>query len=113
MAIEQTKSADKKVRITATVDFDTQMAMTAWSDRLGISTNDFLRDALVYYIKYCNKDFDIPDLLTQRTNQIIDGMNVLSSDVQSAIKIIVAGFDSITALARGDNYLLEPDDGEL
>jgi hypothetical protein len=100
-------------RITTTIDFDMYSSMLAWADRLDISENQFCKDAITFYIRYCNKDFDIPDLLIQRINQVIDGMNVLSSNVQASTDIIIAGFDSITELARGDNYLLEADDGEL
>jgi hypothetical protein len=100
-------------RITAVVDPDTAHNVGYWAKKHGISTNQFLRDALEFYIRYQHKDFDIPDLLIQRVNQVVDGMSVLSSNVQTSIDVMTAGFDSITALARGENYLLEPDDGEL
>jgi hypothetical protein len=107
------KETKKATRVSTTLDFDTHSALAAWSQKLGITQNDFLKDAVVYYNKYCNKDFDIPDLLTQRMNQVVDGMNVLSSNLQAVMDTMNIGFDSIVSLARGDNYLLEPDDGKL
>ncbi len=55
----------------------------------------------------------MPTPKIQRLNQLADTISVLSLSIQSLEKIITSGFDSLISLTRGDNYLLEDDDGEL
>ena len=64
-------------------------------------------------IAYENKDYDLPDLEQARLNQLIDNMAVLSSNIHSLENVITSGFDSLLGLVKGDNYLLEHEDGEI
>lgn len=100
-------------RFTASVDDETYQNVTYWAKKNGISVNELLRDAIAMYIARQNKDYDLPVLEVQRLNQLIDSMTVLSSNVKSLEKVTVSGFDSLISLTRGNNYLLEPEDGEL
>lgn len=111
-----TSSKDKntnKRRFTAMVDEDLYQSVVYWSKKKEISINDFLREALNLLIAHQNKDYDLPSLEIQRLNQLIDNMHVLSENVNSLEKITVSGFDSLLSLTRGDNYLLDEEDGEL
>lgn len=107
-----TTDSDKR-RFTATVDKQTYLNVVYWAKKTGVSLNDFFRDALAHYISFQNKDYDLPSLEIQRLNQLIDSMAVLSSNINSLEKVVVSGFDSLISLTRGDNYLLDEDDGEI
>ena len=102
-----------KYRFTASVDEDTYERVRYWASKSSLSINEWLREAIELYIRYLNKDYDLPVLEIQRLNQLIDSISVLSSNVGSLEKVIVSGFDSLISLTRGDNYLLDEDDGEL
>lgn len=100
-------------RVTATVTMDTFMRLQYWADKKGISINQYLNDAIDMAIAYENKDYPLPTLEQARLNQLIDGMAVLSSNVKSIEGVVVSGFDSLLNLTRGDNFLLEHEDGEI
>ena len=102
-----------RYRFTARVDEETKESLHYWAKKKGQTINDFLRDAISFYIAYQNKDYDLPTLEIQRLNQVVDAMAVLSSNVSSLEKIVVSGFDSLISLTRGDNMYLDDDDGEL
>lgn len=84
-----------------------------WSDLNQMEINSYILEALELKIKYENKDYDLPTLEIQRLNQLIDAIHVLSSNQQSMEHIITSGFDSLLGLTRGDNYLLEDEDGDV
>jgi len=48
-----------------------------------------------------------------RLNQLIDVVHILASNQKSLEQVVTEGFDSLLGLVRGDNYLLENDDGEI
>ena len=108
-----TTSVKKTTRITATVDIDTYERMKYWAQAHGVSVNDYLRDAIDLKIAHENKDFQVPSLLVNRMNQTIDGMAVLSSNVKALERIVTSGFNSLLGLTRGENYLMEDDNGEV
>ena len=104
---------NRKNRFTASVEKGTYERVRYWASKGSLSINEWLREAIELYIRYLNKDYDLPVLEIQRLNQLIDSISVLSSNVGSLEKVIVSGFDSLISLTRGDNYLLDEDDGEL
>ena len=106
-------SIDKNYRFTATVDDKTYEHVKYWAEKKQISVNELLREAINAYIANANKDYDLPALEIQRLNQLIDGLQVLSSNISSLEKVTVSGFDSLISLTRGDNYLLDNDDGDI
>jgi len=100
-------------RVTATLDDDTFERLKYWADKKELSVNEYLRDAVNQAIRFENKDYDLPELEIQRLNQLVDTMVVLSQNVKSLEDITVSGFDSLLSLTRGDNYLLEEEDGDI
>ena len=108
-----TKQPEPCRRVTARVDEETFQRMTYWAKHNNISVNQLVRDAVDLYIARQNKDYDLPSLEIQRLNQLIDSIAVLSSNVNSLERVTVSGFDSLIVLTKGDNYLLDDDDGEL
>lgn len=84
-----------------------------WAGKKGISINELLRDAISLYIAHENKDYDLPALEIQRLNRLISSISVLSTNIGSLEKVVVSGFNSLIELTRGDNYLLDDDDGDI
>jgi hypothetical protein len=105
-------SPDSK-RVTATVDAKTFERIQFWADSKNISINQFLNDAIDLAINYENKNYPMTTLEQARLAQLVDGMASLSSNVKSLEKVVTSGFESLLGLTRGDNYLLEHDDGIL
>lgn len=104
---------DTNHRITATITEDDFQKLSYWSKRNGVSINEYLKEAVEEKIKRENGDYDLPTLEQQRLNQLIDVTTVLSSNIQSLEQIVTSGFDSLIGLTRGDNYLLENEDGDI
>lgn len=100
-------------RVTVTVNDDTLKQMQYYANKKNISINQFLNDAIDTAIAWENKDYPIPTLEQARLNQLIDQMAIMSSNMSSLEKVVTSGFDSLLGLTRGDNYLLEHEDGEL
>lgn len=101
-------------RVTATLESDTYERLVYWSEKKGISINQFMADAIVRAIAWENQDYPLPTLEQARLNQLIDQIAALSSNVKSMEGVIVSGLDSLLGLTRGDNYLLDhQEDGEL
>ena len=100
-------------RVTTTISDDQFERLKYWSEKHQISINAYIADAIDKMIRYENKDYDLPTLEIQRLNQLIDAVTVNSSNIQSLERVVVSGFDSLLGLTRGDNYLLEEEDGEI
>lgn len=84
-----------------------------WSDRRGVSINEYATEALEAAIRRENGDYDLPTLEIARLNQLVDEMRALSTNAANLERVITQGFESLIGLTRGDNYLLDPEDGEL
>lgn len=100
-------------RVTTTLSEAEFKTLEFWAEKKGVSINEYLKDALQLAIRWENKDYDLPTLEIQRLNQMLDVITVLSSNVQSLESVVVSGFDSLLGLTRGDNYLLEQEDGDV
>lgn len=99
--------------MTCTLSNDKYEQLKYWAERNGVSINEYLNEAIERSIKYENQDYDLPLLEVKRLNQLVDCITVLSSDIHSLEGVVVSGFDSLLGLTRGDNYLLEQEDGEI
>lgn len=105
--------AKDKHRIVARVSNDLYKQIQYWAARNEMSENEYFVEAMEMMIRKENQDYDLPTLEVQRLNQLVDVVTVLSSNVQSLESVVTSGFDSLLGLTRGDNYLLEDEDGEL
>ena len=105
--------ADKTKRLTIRLSEDDYERVKYWATQKQCSVNEYVQDALVTQIKRENYDYDIPDVQIARLNQLIDVVLSLSSNVKSLEQVTTSGFDSLLGLTRGDNYLLEHEDGEI
>ena len=100
-------------RVTTTLTESDFKQLEFWAKKHGISINDYIKDAIALMIRWENKDYDLPTLEIQRLNQLVDAMAVMSANVHSLEQVITSGFDSLLGLTRGDNYLLEHEDGDI
>ena len=107
----ETKKSTHRVTVTLTEEKFKQLQY--WADRNGVSINEYLGESIDRSIRYENGDYDLPTLEINRLNQLVDTITALSSNVHSLEDVVTAGFDSLLNLTRGDNYLLETEDGEL
>lgn len=102
-----------KHRVTVTIDDDMYEKLKYWATRNECSINEYLNFAIEQTIAMENGDYDLPKAEILRLNQLIEIISVLSSDVKSLENVTIHGFDSLLNLTRGDNYLLEEEDGEI
>ena len=84
-----------------------------WAQKNDMSINEFVPVLLEQYIDIYNGDYQLPSLEVQRLNQLIESQAVLSRNVSALESIVINGFDSLLSLTKGDNYLMEQEDGEL
>lgn len=111
--IENKESEKNTKRITATVPNDMFMKLQYWAGKKGISINQYLTEALESAIAYENQDYPLPTLEQARLNQLVDKMEAMTSAFYALRSVVTSGFDSLLTLTKGDNYLLNPEDGEL
>ncbi|MGW5928802.1 hypothetical protein ACWF2L_21515 [Streptomyces anulatus] len=85
-----------------------------WADKRGFSSvNEYVAEAVVDKIRRENLDYDLPTLEIARLNELVDQVAALAKNSANLERVVTTGFDSLIGLTRGDNYLLDDEDGEL
>lgn len=84
-----------------------------WAEQYNMDRTEFLITAMNHYIGWRNGDYDLPTAERQRLNQMVDVVSNLSVRQEHLEKTVINGFDAMLGIIRGDNYLIEEDDGEL
>ncbi|MFE0133323.1 hypothetical protein ACFWY6_17395 [Streptomyces sp. NPDC059037] len=85
-----------------------------WADKRGFpSVNEYVAEAVVEKIRRENLDYDLPTLEIARLNELVDQVTALAKNSANLERVVTTGFDSLIGLTRGDNYLLDEEDGEL
>lgn len=92
---------------------DTKERAKYWAAKANVSVNEYMAEAVEEKIRRENGDYDLPTLEIARLNQLIDHMASLTTNVGNLEIVTTRGFDSLMGLTRGDNYLLDEEDGEL
>lgn len=105
--------AEGTKRVTATVTEETYEMLCYWAKKHGISINQYLNEAIDMKIAYENKDYPLSTLEQARLNQLIDAQAAMSANLKSLEGVVISMADSLVGLVKGDNYLLEHEDGEL
>lgn len=105
--------AEKVQRTHVRIPEDTMERLRYWAVRREMSVNEYINEAIEAQIRKENGDVDVPNVLTCRVNQLVDIVTELSSNIKSLEDVTVSGFDSLLGLTRGDNYLLEHEDGDI
>lgn len=102
-----------RVAVKLRLHVDTKARVGYWASRADMSDNEYMTEAIEEKIARENGDFNVPSLIVQRINEMIDRMGSLTVAQNNLQRVCLDGFGSITGLARGDDYLLDDDDGEL
>lgn len=84
-----------------------------WSEQFDMDRTEFLIAAMHHYIKWRNQDYDLPTAEIQRLNQMVDGLQSLVASQGSLETSVISGFNTMLGIIRGDNYLVDEEDGEL
>lgn len=103
-----------RVRVVIRLHPSSKERAEYWAEKHGYpSVNEYMADAVDAAIRRENGDYDLPTLEIARLNQLVDEVKALSTNAANLERVVTSGFDSMLALTRGDNYLLDPEDGEL
>ncbi len=94
-------------RVTCTLTQEEYLRFSYFAKKYSLSINELLHDAVEVYIAKQMGDVDLPDILTQRVNQIIDALHALEGTSAALQETVIEGFDSLQNLAKGENYLTE------
>lgn len=106
------KTEDRKRVTSRFADTDYQR-ICYWAEKHELSVSEYVHDAVLLAIAHENQDYDIPDILVQRLNQVISGQENILSNVDGLAEVVESSMSSLLSLTRGDNYLLDDDDGTL
>lgn len=100
-------------RVTATLLSEDYDRFCYLAKKRDMSINDLIKESITFYLHWEAGDYNLGTLEVQRLNQMIDVVQILSRNVKSLESVVTSGFDSLLNLTRGDNYLLEEEDGSL
>lgn len=92
---------------------DDSRFLVYWADQFGMDQTEFLITAMRHYVKWRNQDYELPTAEIQRLNQMVDAVQSLVVAHGHLETSVVSGFDAMLGIIRGDNYLVEEEDGEL
>ncbi|WP_405824109.1 hypothetical protein OG705_28885 [Streptomyces sp. NBC_00838] len=96
------------------LDPDDKQRAVYWAGRRGFSSvNEYVAEAVVEKIRRENLDYDLPTLEIARLNQLVDQVAALARNSANLERVVTTGLDSLIGLTRGDNYLLDVENGEL
>lgn len=112
-SVASTTRDNKTERHSMRMYGDDYKMLVYWADQYGMDRTEFLITAMYHYIKFKNQDYDLPTAEVQRLNQMIDAIQNLATNSEHLEKSVINGFDAMLGIIRGDNYLVEEDDGEL
>lgn len=113
MAAKATTSATERIRKWMRLNPDTVQRAEYWRTKREMSEQEYYELAVEEKIARENGDFDVPNIIVQRLNQIIDNQVASNTGVANLERITVSGFDSLLGLTRGDSYLTDDESGEL
>ncbi|PUB32552.1 hypothetical protein C8K30_1011078 [Promicromonospora sp. AC04] len=105
---------DKRAGMFIRVSSDDKQRAKYWADKRGFaSVNEYAAEALAEQVRRENLDYDLPTLEIARLNELVDQVKALSTNQANLERVVTQGLDSLIGLTRGDNYLLDDEDGEL
>ncbi|MGW2984087.1 hypothetical protein [Streptomyces goshikiensis] len=109
-----TQSSSGRQGMFIRLDPDDKQRAEYWADKRGFSSlNEYVAEAVAEKIRRENLDYDLPTLEIARLNELVDQVAALARNQANLERVVTAGFDSLIGLTRGDNYLLDDEDGEL
>lgn len=101
------KRSDRLKQCHVRMDENTYQRVAALAKENETTVNEVVLTALDRYVASERGYYDIPDILVQRTNQLVDVVMELTSRLDIMERNISGTLNEIATLAHGDNYLLE------
>lgn len=110
----QSNSSSGRQGMFVRLDPDDKQRAAYWADKRGFSSvNEYVAEAVIEKIRRENLDYDLPTLEIARLNELVDQVAALAKNSANLERVVTTGFDSLIGLTRGDNYLLDDEEGEL
>ncbi|MCL6663454.1 hypothetical protein [Paenibacillus amylolyticus] len=107
--VKETKSERHSMRLLK----DDKAFVVYWAEMFDMDVTELMITSVRHYVSWKNKDFDLPTAEMQRLNQLIDAMESMASSNEKLSNTVINGFDAMMGMMRGDNYLIEPENGDL
>lgn len=107
------KAGPVRERVAVRMHPDTRERVNYWAKKRELSANEYIALAVEEKIARENGDYELPTLELQRLNQMIDQVVALTTSSENLQSTVVAGFESLLGLTRGDSYLTDQEDGDL
>ncbi|MFB7918946.1 hypothetical protein [Streptomyces sp. NPDC056061] len=105
---------DRRERVFFRLSEDEKQRAAYWAQKRGFdSVNAYYAEAVAAQIRRENLDYELPTLEIARLNELVDHIKALSTNTANLERVVTQGFDSLIGLTRGENYLLDDEDGEL
>jgi len=111
--------ADQKKKVSPTVPFslriptDVNDQLTYYADQFNMTKTDLLLMGASHYIKWRQKDYDLPTAEIARLNQLVESQKLMVSSFEQLSQAVTSGFDTMLGLHRGSNYLADDESGSL
>ncbi|WP_424862874.1 hypothetical protein [Streptomyces sp. MMS24-I29] len=105
---------DRRERVFFRLSSDEKKRAGYWAQKRGFSSvTEYYAEAVAAQIRRENLDYELPTLEIARLNELVDQIKALSTNSANLERVVTQGFDTLVGLTRGDNYLLDEEDGEL
>lgn len=103
---------DNTKRISLRVDTDLLDKIKHFSYKEGISSNQWIEDAINHYINWINDDYDVPTASVQRINQILDLLAQNGELLKANQQYMKTGFETIISSVSDKGYLEDVSDDD-
>ena len=103
---------DNTKRISLRVDTDLLDKIKHFSYKEGISSNQWIEDAINHYINWINEDYDVPTASVQRINQILDLLVQNGELLKANQQYMKTGFETIISSVSDKGYLEDVSDDD-
>jgi len=113
MAEKTAAAPAQRKRVPVRLHPDTAERVGYWSSKEGVSANEWIAEAVEERIARMNGDYDLPTLEIARLAQLVDNQKAMTTNLANLERVVVSMSESILGLVRGDNYLMDDEDGEL
>lgn len=102
-----------KHRMTVRCDESTYEKIKYWAEKSEVSVSDFVVEAVELKIRHLNDDYDVPTMTQARIAQLIELVSSQNQTIDNLTKVFMETMSSFMSMARGSDYLNDPEDGEL
>lgn len=103
---------DNIKRLSLRVDTDLLDKIKHFSYKEGISSNQWIEDAINHYINWINDDYDVPTASVQRINQILDLLAQNGELLKINQQYMKTGFKTIISSVSDKGYLEDVSDDD-